>query len=125
MTIRNVLLCAALAVAPACSKGPDAMMDKMLDMMDEIGNAVDAAGSDCGKMADGVDAVVKKHEGDLKDMKAFSEKMKKDEDKAKQEEMMKKYGPRLEKVMPKMMGMMKCAEDPKMKAVQAKLDGMM
>ena len=38
---------------------------------------------------------------------------------------MKKYGPRMQKVMPAMMGMMKCADDPKMKAVQSKLDGMM
>jgi hypothetical protein len=123
MNIRNGLICVALAFAPGCSKSPDAMMDKMLDMMEEMGKAVESAGSDCGKMADGVDGVVKKYEGDLKDMKAMSEKMK--GDKAKQEELMKKYGPRMEKVMPAMMGMMKCADDPKMKAVQKKLDGMM
>jgi hypothetical protein len=123
MNIRNALICAALAFAPGCSKSPDAMMDKMLDMMEEMGKAVESANGDCGKMATGVDGVVKKYEGDLKDMKAMSEKMK--GDKAKQEELMKKYGPRMEKVMPAMMGMMKCADDPKMKAVQAKLDGMM
>jgi len=125
MNIRNALICAALAFAPGCSKSPDAMMDKMLDMMEEMGKAVEGANGDCGKMAEGVEGVVKKYEGDLKDMKAMSEKMKGDKDKAKQEEMMKKYGPRMEKVMPAMMGMMKCADDPKMKAVQAKLDGMM
>jgi hypothetical protein len=123
MNIRNVLICAALTFAPGCSKGPDAMMDKMLDMMEEMGKAVESANGDCAKMADGVDGVVKKYEGDLKDMKAMSEKMK--GDKAKQEELMKKYGPRMQKVMPAMMGMMKCADDPKMKAVQSKLDGMM
>lgn len=125
MNIRNALICVALAFAPGCSKSPDAMMDKMLDMMEEMGKAVEGANGDCGKMADGVEGVVKKYEGDLKDMKAMSEKMKGDKDKAKQEEMMKKYGPRMEKVMPAMMGMMKCADDPKMKAVQSKLDGMM
>jgi hypothetical protein len=123
MNIRNALICAALAFAPGCSKSPDAMMDKMLDMMEEMGKAVEGANGDCGKMAEGVEGVVKKYEGDLKDMKAMSEKMK--GDKAKQEELMKKYGPRMEKVMPAMMGMMKCADDPKMKAVQSKLDGMM
>ncbi len=123
MNMRNVLICAALAVAPACSKSPDAMMDKMLDMMGEMGNAVEASGGDCGKMASGVEDVVKKYEGDLKDMKAMSEKLK--GDKAKTEELMKKYGPRMEKVMPQMMGMMKCADDPKMKEVSKRLDGLM
>jgi len=123
MTIRNVLICCTLALAPACSKSSDAMMDKMIDMMEEMGTAVDGAGGDCAKMASGVEAVVKKYEGDLKDMKATAEKMK--GDKAKAEELMKKYGPRLQKVMPAMMGMVKCADDPKMKAVSAKLEGMM
>ena len=124
MTIRTVLVCALLAFAPACGKsGGDATMDKMLTMMEEMGKAVEAAGSDCGKMADGVQAVVTKYEGDLKGMKAYSESMK--GDKAKAEELMKKYGDRMQKVMPAMMGMMKCAEDPKFKAVGEKLKGMM
>ena len=38
---------------------------------------------------------------------------------------MKKYGDRMQKVMPKMMGMMKCADDPKFKAINDKLKGMM
>ncbi len=123
MKLRNLFVCAALAFAPGCKKSPDAMMDKMLDMMDEMGNAIESANGDCTKMADGVEAVSKKYEGDVKEMKAAAEKMK--TDKAAQEEMAKKYGPRMEKAMPKMMGMMKCANDPKMKEVQKKLDGMM
>ena len=123
MNIRNALICAALAFAPGCSKSPDAMMDKMLDMMEEMGKSVESANGDCGKMADGVTSVIKKYEGDIKEMKEMSEKMK--GDKAKTEEMMKKYGPRMEKVMPQMMGMMKCADDPKMKAATEKLQGMM
>jgi hypothetical protein len=124
MTIRNVLICCALAFAPACSsKSPDAMMDKMLDMMEDLGKVVDSSGGDCNKMATGVEDVVKKYEGDIKDMKAAAEKMKGDKEKS--EEMMKKYGPRMQKVMPAMMGMMKCAEDPKFKAVSEKLKGMM
>jgi hypothetical protein len=123
MTIRNVLICCVLAFAPACSKSPDAMMDKMLDMMEDMGKAVESANGDCGKMATGVESVVNKYQGDLENMKAAAEKMK--GDKAKTEEMMKKYGPRIEKVMPAMMGMMKCADDPKMKAVSEKLKGMM
>lgn len=123
MKIRNLFVCAALAFAPGCSKSPDAMMDKMMDMMDELGNAIEGANGDCAKMADSVSAVEKKYEGDLKAMKEMGEKMK--GDKAKAEELQKKYGPRMEKAMPKLMGMMKCADDPKMKEVEEKLKGMM
>lgn len=123
MKIRNLLICAALAFAPACSKGPDAMMDKMVGMMEEMGNAVDSANGDCGKMATSLEAISKKYEGDIKEMKAMGEKMKGDKEES--EKLMKKYGDRIQKVMPKMMGMMKCADDPKMKEVQKKLDGMM
>lgn len=123
MNIRNLLICAALAFAPACSKGPDAMMDKMVGMMEEMGNAVESANGDCGKMASSLEDITKKYEGDIKEMKAMGEKMKGDKDES--ERLMKKYGDRIQKVMPKMMGMMKCSEDPKMKEVQKKLDGMM
>lgn len=123
MKIRNLFVCVALAFAPGCSKSPDAMMDKMMDMMDELGNAIEGANGDCAKMADSVTAVEKKYEGDLKAMKEMGEKMK--GDKAKAEELQKKYGPRMEKAMPKLMGMMKCADDPKMKEVEEKLKGMM
>jgi hypothetical protein len=123
MNIRNALICAALAFAPACSKSPDAMMDKMVGMMEEMGKAVESANGDCGKMASSLEDITKKYEGDIKEMKAMGEKMK--GDKAEQERLMKKYGDRMQKVMPAMMGMAKCADDPKMKAVQSKLDGMM
>jgi len=123
MNIRNLLICAALAFAPACSKGPDAMMDKMVGMMEEMGDAVESAKGDCGKMASSLEDISKKYEGDMKEMKAMGEKMKGDKDET--EKLMKKYGDRIQKVMPKMMGMMKCADDPKMKAVSAKLSGMM
>jgi hypothetical protein len=101
------------------------MMDKMLDMMEDMGKAVEGANGDCGKMATGVETVLNKYQGDIADMKAYAEKMKGEKDKAKAEEMMKKYGPRLEKVMPQMMGMMKCADDPKMKALNEKMKGLM
>jgi hypothetical protein len=121
MKIRTVLLC-SLFFATACKSSDP--MDKMVDMMEEVGDAVDKADGDCGKMADGLESVIKKYEGDLKEMKAAAEKMKKgDKDKAK--EMMEKYGPRLEKVMPKMMGMMKCASDPKFKELSTKFEGLM
>jgi hypothetical protein len=123
MNIRNVLICAALAFAPACSKSPDAMMDKMVGMMEEMGKAVESANGDCGKMATSLEDITKKYEGDIKEMKAMGEKMKGDKEES--EKLMKKYGDRIQKVMPQMMGMMKCADDPKMKEVQKKLDGMM
>ena len=123
MNIRNVLICAALALAPACSKGADAQMDKMVGMMEEMGSAIEGAKGDCSKMADDVGSVVKKYEGDLKTFKDTAEKMKGDKDQA--EKLMKKYGDRMQKVMPQMMGMMKCADDPKMKELSKKLEGMM
>jgi hypothetical protein len=123
MKIANVLLSASLAVATlagtGCHKSDPA--EKMVTMMEDLGNAVDKAGDDCGKMADGVEAVAKKY--DLKAMKESAEKMKGNKEQA--EAMAKKYGDRMQKVMPKLMGMMKCADDPKMKAVQEKFQGMM
>lgn len=125
MKIRNLLLGTtfALFLGSACSKSPDDMMGKMVTMMEDLGKAVDSANGDCGKMASGVEAVVKKYEGDIKDMKAAAEKLKGDKEQA--EKLMKKYGDRMQKVMPKMMGMMKCADDPKMKAASERLKGMM
>ncbi len=120
MKLHSILVCVGLALVPACSKGGDDA-DKMVTMMEQMGNAVEAAGGDCGKMADGVSAVMDKY--DLAALKASAEKMK--SDKAKAEEMMKKYGDRMTKVMPKLMGMMKCSDDPKMKAVEAKFKDFM
>lgn len=122
MKLRNIMMLAALAVAPAaCKKSPDAMADKMVSMMEDMGNAVESSGDDCGKMADALGAVMKKY--DLKEMKDFAESMKKD--KAKSEELQKKYGPRMEKAMPKLFGIAKCANDPKMKDLQKQMDGLM
>jgi hypothetical protein len=121
MNIRNVLICTALALAPGCSKSADSQIDQMVTMMEDMGKAIEGAAGDCTKMADSVGAVVAKY--DVKAMKEAAEKMKGDKTKA--EEMMKKYGDRMQKVMPQMMGMMKCADDPKMKELSKKLEGMM
>ncbi|HTL33032.1 MAG TPA: hypothetical protein VL326_07900 [Kofleriaceae bacterium] len=122
MKIANLFVSASLSVAVllgGCSKSDPA--EKMVTMMEEMGNAAEKAGDDCGKMADNVEAVLKKY--DLKALKEAGEKMKGNKEEA--EKMQKKYGPRMEKAMPKLMGMMKCAEDPKMKAVNAKFEGLM
>lgn len=123
MKIANLLLSASLSAlmlaGTGCHKSDPA--EKMVAMMEDLGNAVDKAGDDCGKMADGVEAVAKKY--DLKAMKESAEKMKGNKEQS--EALAKKYGDRLQKVMPKLMGMMKCADDPKMKAVQEKFQGMM
>ncbi len=123
MTIRTLLLCSALTLpfASACSKKDP--IDKMVSMLEEVATAVDDAKGDCGKMADAVQAVADKYKGDLDSMKAAAEKAKKDKDQAK--ELMSKYGDRMEKAMPKLMAMMSCADDPKMKAVNDKLKGVM
>lgn len=122
MKLRNMLMLAALAVAPtACKKSADSQADQMVTMLEDMGTAVQKSGDDCGKMADAVGAVMKKY--DLKEMKKFGEDMKKD--KAKSEELNKKYGPRIQAAMPKLMGMMKCVNDPKMKDLQKQMDGLM
>jgi hypothetical protein len=120
MTMRKLLLALSLTLAAtACSKKEPE--EQMVAMMEDLGNAIDNAKGDCGKMADGVESVSKKY--DLKAMKESAEKLKGDKDRSKK--MMEKYGDRLQKVMPKLMGMMKCADDPKMKAVEDKLKGVM
>ena len=122
MKIATLFVSASLSLAVllgGCSKSDPG--EKMVNMMEDLGNAVEKAGDDCGKMADGVEAVAKKY--DLKAMKEAAEKMKGDKDAAKK--MAEKYGERMQKVMPKLLGMMKCADDPKMKAVNEKFQGMM
>lgn len=116
----NVFLSVSLALGllAGCSKDP---AEKMVSMMEDLGNAVEKSGDDCGKMAGAVESVMSKY--DLKAMKADAEKMKSNKEDAKKME--EKYGARMQKVMPKLMGMMKCAEDPKMKAVNEKLKDVM
>jgi hypothetical protein len=122
MTIRRLFLALALAASlSACSKKDP--VDKLVSMMEDLGDAVDGAKGDCGKMADAVQAVADKYKGDIAAMKEAGENAKKDKDKAK--DLMEKYGDRIQKVMPKMMGMMSCADDPKMKAVSDSLKGLM
>jgi hypothetical protein len=106
-----------------CKSGDDAKAEKMISIMESLGKAVESASGDCTKMAANVDGVFKSNEAELKELKAWGESMK--NDKAKAEELKKKYSARMEKVMPQMMGMMKCAEDPKMKESMEKLKGMM
>lgn len=123
MKIGQVILCAAitLGLGTACSKKDPA--EKMVTMMEDLGNAVDSANGDCGKMADGVQAVADKYKGDIDSFKALKDKSKTDKDQ--QKALMDKYGDRIQKVMPKLFGMAKCADDPKMKEVSDRLKGMM
>jgi hypothetical protein len=122
MNIRNLFLCGALALSmTACGKKDP--VEKLVSMMEDLGSAVDDAKGDCGKMAEAVESVADKYKGDIDSMKSAAEKAKKDKDQAK--ELMDKYGDRMQKVMPKMMGLMKCADDPKMQKVSDKLKGLM
>jgi hypothetical protein len=126
--IRTFLLCSVLAFsASACSKGGDeALMEKSIGMMEDLGKAIESAGGDCGKMATSVGDYVKSHEGLIKEIKAEGEAIKKDEARAKaMAKSAEKYKDRLMKAMPAMMGMAKCADDPKMKEISEKLKGLM
>lgn len=123
MRASKFLMACAFALAAACGGGSsdDAIIEKSVVIMEEMGAAIDGAGDDCGKMATSLEGVLKKHEGDLNKLKEMKEKLK--EDKAAKEKMAKaaeKYKDRMKAVMPKMMGMMKCGEDPKMKELNEK-----
>jgi phage tail tape-measure protein len=122
MKIRRLLLCATLALSmSACSKKDP--IEKMVSMMEDLGNAVDKSDGDCGKMADAVKSVADKYKGDLESMRDAAQKAKKDKDESKR--LMEKYGDRMQQAVPKLMGMMKCSDDPKMKAVNESLKGLM
>lgn len=122
MKLKALVISASLALSLiACKSNKEAQVEKMVSMMEDMGNAIDKAGDDCGKMAEGLEAVTKKY--DLAAMKSAAENLKGDKDEAKK--IMEKYGDRMQKVMPKLMGMMKCGDDPKMKALESKLKGVM
>lgn len=127
--IRTFLLSSVLVFsAAACgSKGGDeALMEKTIGMMEGLAKAVESSGDDCGKMATAVGDYVKNNEGLLKEIKEQGEAIKKDEARAKaMAKSAEKYKDRMMKAMPAMMGMAKCAEDPKMKEITEKLGGLM
>ena len=129
-TVRTLIVASAIACGAlfgtACKKGADGKMEEMVTIMEEMGNAITSANGDCPKMANNLEAFANKRSDDLKELKAWADAAK--NDKAQAEEMaknMSKYQSRLEKVMPAMMGMMKCADDPKIKALNEKLKGIM
>jgi hypothetical protein len=72
----RTLLVSALLVLPLAAGGckkndSEATVEKMVSLMEDLGNVVDKSGDDCSKMADGVEAVVKKY--DLQALKASAE----------------------------------------------------
>ena len=119
---------AAGTAAPAAG-GPaptdaefEAMMGKAIGMFESMGKAVDGAGDDCGKLADGLNKV-------LDDNKDFLETAKKYQDNAdmkkKGEEWMKGH---MDQIMGPMMKVgtagQKCATDPKFAEFQKRFDEM-
>lgn len=125
--LRNVMLsCALMFSATACGGSDDEFLEKSVVMMEGLAKAVESSGDDCTKMASNVEAYVNKNEGLIKELKAKGEEIKKDKSKAeKMAKSAEKYKDRMQKAMPAMMGMMKCADDPKMKAMEDKLRGLM
>ena len=127
MKLRNLILSAAFVLSTtACGSSDEDFMEKSVVMMEGLAKSIESAGGDCGKMATSVEAFVTKNEGSMKEIKAKAEELKKD--KAKAEKLMKsaeKYKDRMAKAMPAVMGMLKCADDPRMKAIEDKLKGLM
>jgi hypothetical protein len=122
--MRNVVLaCAALFAVPACG-GDDAKVEKLIEIMEELGAAAKKGGDDCGKIADAMKPVVEKRADDLKELKEWAESMKGDKEKA--QKMMEKYQDRLMKAMSGVMDVsFKCMDDEKFKAVGEKMKGML
>jgi cell shape-determining protein MreC len=125
--LRNVVLsCALVFSATACGGSDDDFAEDMVSLLEGVSQAVSSAGDDCGKMASNLESFVTKNESKLKKLKAKSEELKKDEAAVKKmKESMKKYEARAKKAMPGMMGMMKCAEDPKVKELEQKFKGLL
>jgi hypothetical protein len=122
--IRNALfVCiAALGISAAGCKGGD-KAEQLVSIMEELGSAAKSANGDCGKMAESVGAVVDKRGAEMKELKEWAKSQK--GDKAKEEEMKTKYADRMSKAMEGMMDMAKCSTDPKMEAVNKKMQDMM
>ena len=120
MTLRNFLVATtvALALTPACSKKKDPV-EETVSMLEDIGTAVDNSKGDCGKMVGGIQSVIDKYKPDLQAMKDAGKKVK--ADKAQAKAIQDKYGPRMQKALPKLMGMMACADDPKFQAIGKQL----
>lgn len=114
MRFLGIALGLTLAFSTACKSSGQEAAEKLVTMFEELGVAIESAGDDCGKMADGVKGVLAKYP-DLEKIKAEAEKAMGTESQAKELEA------RVEKAMPKLMGMMKCAGDAKMKEVEEKL----
>lgn len=127
MKLRTIVLSCVFALSTtACGSSDEDFMEKSVVMMEGLAKSIESAGGDCGKMATNVEAFVSKNEGTMKDIKAKAEELKKD--KAKAEKLTKsaeKYKDRMGKAMPAVMGMLKCADDPKVKAMEEKLKGLM
>jgi len=123
--IRNAMFVCivALGLGTVGCKGDDAKAEQLIGIMEDIGKAVKSANGDCEKMAAAVGPVVEKHEGEMKDLKAWAESQK--GDKAKGEEMMKKYGDRMMKAAGDMMDMAKCSGDAKFEAINKKMKDLM
>ena len=120
MQLKYAALSIALAFAPACHKADPA--EKSVQMMEDLGDAADKANGDCTKLADSVKTIAAKYQGDVAEMKALDAKMKNDKDAQKALE--EKYASRLEKAMPKLMKLLKCADDATFKAAAAPLEGL-
>jgi len=126
MTVRNMIFASAIAFGalftPACNKGADGKMEQMVTIMEEMGTAVSSANGDCTKMGNNLEAFANKRGDEMKELKAWADSAGKDKEQAEaMAKGMEKYKDRMAKAMPAMMDMMKCADDPKIKALESKL----
>ncbi|MGE0547974.1 MAG: hypothetical protein AB7O24_24845 [Kofleriaceae bacterium] len=94
---------------------------RFIDNMEAMADAIDSAKGDCAKMAANLESFYNAKGEELKELKAWAASQK--QDKAASEALAKQYAGRLEKIIPKMMGIASCADDSKVKAINEKLSG--
>ncbi|MGE0870564.1 MAG: hypothetical protein AB7P03_18510 [Kofleriaceae bacterium] len=95
--------------------------DKFLDNMVAMADAIDSAKGDCAKMGANLESFYNSKGSELKELRAWAASQK--HDKAEAEAMAKNHADRLGKIATKMAGLAGCAQDPKVKEINQKLNG--
>lgn len=92
---------------------------KMATFIEAIAAATKAGGTDCGKIADGVEAVFREHKATLSSLDGWFAEA--DRDEARKVRIGELMYPRLAAVRPQLESIVACGDDPRMKAVEARL----
>lgn len=117
-----------IAVAAACGSDrrahDDAVnVDRIATFVEAIAAAVAAAGDDCGKIADGVEAVFRQREAEMKSLRAWFDETGRDE--ARTVRIGQALAPRMAAIRPQLESIVRCGDDPRMRAVETRMKALM